>query len=48
MSASGSRGAIVEVNAETDFVARNETFQGFRRGGDGGVAGAGRGGMSTR
>jgi elongation factor Ts len=23
------RGAIVEVNAETDFVARNETFQGF-------------------
>ena len=29
VSASGSRGAIVEVNAETDFVARNETFQGF-------------------
>jgi elongation factor Ts len=24
-------GAIVEVNAETDFVARNETFQGFVR-----------------
>ncbi len=23
------RGAMVEVNAETDFVARNETFQGF-------------------
>jgi elongation factor Ts len=23
----GNRGAIVEVNAETDFVARNETFQ---------------------
>ncbi len=22
-------GALVEVNAETDFVARNETFQGF-------------------
>src|SRR3990170_7303655 len=25
----GSRGALVEVNAETDFVARNETFQDF-------------------
>jgi elongation factor Ts len=25
----GTRGAIVEVNAETDFVGRNETFQGF-------------------
>ncbi len=25
----GDRAAIVEVNAETDFVARNETFQGF-------------------
>ncbi|NBB84304.1 MAG: elongation factor Ts [Alphaproteobacteria bacterium] len=25
----GTRGAIVEINAETDFVARNETFQGF-------------------
>ena len=25
----GTRGAVVEVNAETDFVARNETFQGF-------------------
>src|ERR1700759_2929871 len=24
-----NRGAIVEVNAETDFVARNETFQDF-------------------
>jgi elongation factor Ts len=24
-------GAVVEVNAETDFVARNETFQGFVR-----------------
>ena len=24
-----NRGAMVEVNAETDFVARNETFQGF-------------------
>jgi elongation factor Ts len=27
--AEGNRGAIVEVNAETDFVGRNETFQGF-------------------
>src|SRR5579872_4835939 len=27
----GTRGAVVEVNAETDFVARNETFQGFVR-----------------
>jgi len=25
----GTQGAVVEVNAETDFVARNETFQGF-------------------
>jgi len=25
----GTRGTVVEVNAETDFVARNETFQGF-------------------
>jgi len=25
----GTRGAVVEINAETDFVARNETFQGF-------------------
>jgi elongation factor Ts len=25
------RGAVFEVNAETDFVARNETFQGFVR-----------------
>ncbi len=29
VSLDGSRGAIVEVNSETDFVARNETFQGF-------------------
>jgi elongation factor Ts len=28
----GRRGAVVEVNAETDFVARNETFQEFVRG----------------
>jgi elongation factor Ts len=27
----GAAGAVVEVNAETDFVARNETFQGFVR-----------------
>ena len=27
----GRRGAVVEVNAETDFVARNETFQHFVR-----------------
>ncbi|NMM44037.1 elongation factor Ts [Rhodospirillaceae bacterium KN72] len=25
----GTKGAVVEINAETDFVARNETFQGF-------------------
>jgi elongation factor Ts len=25
----GGRGAVVEVNSETDFVARNEAFQGF-------------------
>jgi elongation factor Ts len=29
MAVSGNKGAIVEINAETDFVARNETFQGF-------------------
>src|SRR5690606_9779954 len=27
--AEGGRGALVEVNAETDFVGRNDTFQGF-------------------
>ena len=27
--AEGTRGAVVEVNAETDFVGRNETFQEF-------------------
>jgi elongation factor Ts len=27
--AEGTRGALVEVNSETDFVARNEDFQGF-------------------
>jgi elongation factor Ts len=25
----GTKGAIVEINAETDFVSRNESFQGF-------------------
>ena len=29
LAVEGTRGAIVEVNAETDFVARNEEFQGF-------------------
>ena len=29
MVASGTRGAVVEVNAETDFVGRNEIFQKF-------------------
>ena len=29
VAASGTGGAIVEVNAETDFVARNETFQDY-------------------
>ncbi|MCE1235699.1 MAG: translation elongation factor Ts [Hyphomicrobiales bacterium] len=28
----GLRGAVVEVNSETDFVARNETFQGLVKG----------------
>ncbi len=27
----GTRGAVVEINSETDFVARNETFQAFVR-----------------
>ncbi len=31
VSASGNRGTAVEVNAETDFVGRNEQFQGFVR-----------------
>ncbi len=29
VAASGNRGAAIEVNAETDFVGRNETFQKF-------------------
>ena len=27
IAAEGGRGALVEINAETDFVARNDTFQ---------------------
>src|ERR1700733_84717 len=29
VATAANKAAIVEVNAETDFVARNETFQGF-------------------
>jgi len=29
VAASGNRGAVIEVNAETDFVGRNEVFQKF-------------------
>ena len=29
VATSGTRGALVEVNSETDFVAKNEQFQGF-------------------
>lgn len=31
VAASGTAGAVVEVNSETDFVARNEQFQAFAR-----------------
>jgi elongation factor Ts len=31
VAAEGKAGAVVEVNSETDFVARNESFQGFVR-----------------
>lgn len=31
IAASGTAGAVVEVNSETDFVARNEQFQAFAR-----------------
>ena len=31
VAVSGLTGAVVEVNSETDFVAKNETFQGFVR-----------------
>ncbi len=29
VASSGTKGAVVEINAETDFVSRNETFQEF-------------------
>ena len=29
ISVAGTKGAVVELNAETDFVARNSEFQGF-------------------
>jgi elongation factor Ts len=32
VAVSGKRGAAVEVNSETDFVAKNDQFQGFVRG----------------
>jgi elongation factor Ts len=31
LAVEGARGAVVEINSETDFVARNEDFQGFVR-----------------
>ncbi len=31
VASDGTKGAVVEVNSETDFVARNETFQNFVR-----------------
>jgi len=31
VAVSGNKGAVVEVNSETDFVAKNEQFQGFVR-----------------
>ena len=31
VASSGPRGAVIEVNAETDFVARNDQFQAFAR-----------------
>src|SRR5512143_3253095 len=31
VAAAGNTGAVVEVNSETDFVARNELFQNFVR-----------------
>ena len=31
MSADGTKGIVVEVNSETDFVAKNDTFQGLVR-----------------
>ena len=32
VATAGTSGAVVEVNSETDFVARNEAFQGFVKG----------------
>ncbi len=32
LTASGTKGTVVEVNSETDFVAKNDTFQGLVRG----------------
>jgi elongation factor Ts len=29
LAVEGTKGAVAEINSETDFVARNETFQGF-------------------
>ena len=31
VTASGTKGALAEINAETDFVSRNEQFQGFAK-----------------
>src|SRR5687768_11657378 len=31
VAVAGTKGAVVEVNSETDFVAKNEQFQGFVR-----------------
>ena len=31
VAVSGTRGAVIEINSETDFVAKNEQFQGFVR-----------------
>ena len=31
VAVTGTRGAVVEINSETDFVAKNEQFQGFVR-----------------
>jgi elongation factor Ts len=32
LTASGTKGTVVEVNSETDFVAKNDTFQGLVKG----------------
>ncbi len=31
LSADGKTGALIELNAETDFVSKNDTFQGVGR-----------------